>query len=258
MSDRREPLPGNEELDLGEDEEAEIPEDDEGDGEDAGADDEGEGDAGDDEGEEGQARHVERPRSRGESRAQRQANENRELRRRLEELERRGTEQRPQGPDPQAAAREEQEFYQSLELMAPAQAIMAVRDRERRLMGSVLQQTEARLLDRQDRSDFARLCETDRSARRLAPVVEQMIADARRSGNFSLDRETAFTFAYGKELRERGRTETPRQRAAAGRRVQRQTVRPGAGRGDAPRAASRRSQDSDDEAFLRGITLDDL
>src|SRR5260221_4055467 len=160
MSDRRESLPGDEELDLGENEEAEIDEGDEGDGEDAGPDDEGEGDAGDAE-EEGQARHVDRPRSRGESRYQRLANENRELKRQIEDVGRR-IEQRPQqGPDPQAAAREEQEFYQSLELMPPAQAIMAVRDRERRLMGSVLQQTETRLADRQDRRDWARDCETN-------------------------------------------------------------------------------------------------
>lgn len=256
MSDRREPLPGTEELDLGEDEEVEAPEDDEGD-EDAGGDDEGEGDAGDDEGEEREARHVERPRSRSENRAQRQAQENRELRRRLEELERRPAE-RPQGPDPQAAAREEQEFYASLEMMAPAQAIMAVRDRERRLMGGALQQTRTELIDRQDRRDWARDCETNKTKARLAPKVEEMISNARNRGNYDLDRETAYKYALGDEIDRRGRTEAPRQRAAAQRRVQRQTVRPGSGRGDAPRSTNRRSQDSDDEALLRGTVIADL
>lgn len=262
MSDPRLPLDdGGEELDLAEDDE-EAPdevEDGEGDGEDAGGDDEAEGDA-DDEGDgrqERQTRHVESRYQRNRREAQEAKREAADLRRRLDDLERRGP-SAPQGPDPQAAARAEQEWLQSLELMAPAQMAIAIRDRERQMMGAALQQTEARLLDRQDRADFRRLCETDRSARRLAPQVEQMIADARRNGNYSLDRETAFTFVYGTEMRARARVETPRQRAAAGRRVQRQTVRPGSGRGDAPRGGNRRSQDADDEALLRGITIADL
>jgi hypothetical protein len=252
---------GGEELDLAEDDE-EAPdevEDGEGDGEDAGGDDEAEGDA-DDEGDgrqERQTRHVESRYQRNRREAQEAKREAADLRRRLDDLERRGP-SAPQGPDPQAAAREEQEFYQSLELMAPAQAIMAVRDRERRTMGMALQQTRAELLDEVRKQRWETSCESNWTKARLSPQVQTMIDTARRQGNTSLDYETAYRWALGDEIDRRSRVETPRQRAAAGRRVQRQTVRPGSGRGDAPRGGNRRSQDADDEALLRGITIADL
>jgi len=263
MSDRRESSP-DDRLDRGEIDDpidTEIADDLDEDIEDPGdTDDDAEAeearDPGDDEGGPPE-RSRERPRSRGESRVQRLANEARDLRRRLEEVER-GRSQPQQQADPYAGARAEQEFVASLELMSPSQAMIAVRDRERQIMGAALQQQQATLLDRQDRRDWEQSCRDNRTRARLAPQVEQMVADARRQGNFNLDRETAYKYALGDEIDRRGRAEAPRQRAAAQRRVASQTTRPGNGRGDAPRGNARRDQASEDERLLRSITIADL
>lgn len=180
--------------------------------------------------------------------------EARQLRERLDRLE---GQRNQTPPDPAAQQRADAEELERLRLMDPVDALHYVRQQERQRLGQYMQGVEGRIADRQDKSEFDAACREDKAMLRLAPEVERHIADARRQGNYTLARQTVADLLYGQEMRARRREGTPRQQREAQRRVARQTVRPGGGRGEVPR--QRRQADGDaDEKFLRGITIGDL
>lgn len=251
---------GAEQLDLGGDGEVEEVETevdgeaDDGAGQD-GADGEADDDAAEDEQEPPQRQVARESRY---QRAIREAREAREEARSLRaEFERsRSQPQQPQ-PDPQAQARAEQEFNERLRLMDPADAIVAVRDRERQTMVQALMQIEGRNIERADKSEWKASVGTSKARARLADEVEAVIAAARARNDYQTTRETVFWTLYGREMESRSRAAAPGQQRAAQRRVASQTTRPASGRGEAGRPARRPAEDAD-EALLRSVTVGDL
>ncbi len=189
-------------------------------------------------------------------RAQDAERERDDLRRRLEVLEH-GS-QTPRA-DPDAQRRQAEAETQELERLwqqDPLQAIQQVRNRERQAIGQALQQSEARIMDRQDLRDWQQTVRSDRTAARLNSQVEAIIDGARRQGNYATTRQLAYEVLVGQEVLRQRSQRGPQQTRQAQRRVARQTVRPGSGRGDL--APARRQQVDGDEALLRGATVEDI
>src|SRR4029077_20843020 len=111
----------------------------------------------------------------------------RELRERLDRLERERSQPAP--IDPQAQQREEQAFWESLQYMDQGQQLRAVRDRERGLYVQGLNQVRGETLDAIDRTRFETRAENSPARRRLSSEVERHIADLRRAGNYNATRD---------------------------------------------------------------------
>jgi hypothetical protein len=205
-------------------------------------------------------REQRRQRAKGEAqrwreRYQREAATSSDLTRRIAALE----QQRAQPAyDPQAAARAEQEFRASLELMSPADAAIAVANRQAQQFREQLTQVELRGFDRSDKANFDAMTATDRRAARYAAEVEQILAQRRQMGDYTLGRRDILAFKLGEELLARGAAQVPAQRRAANGRVARETTRPASGRGDVAAGGRARNQDVDDEALLRRVTTSDV
>jgi hypothetical protein len=198
----------------------------------------------------------ERRDERSRSRARELEAQNADLARRLAELERARTQ-----PvfDPQAQAREEAAFRQSLETMLPHEAALAVAQRSEQRMNQQLVQAELRGFDRADVAEFNALRARDRAAERLAPQVEQLLAQNRAAGDLRFGRLDIFDLLRGRELRTRGPQAARQQRQNGAARVAAQTTRPANARGDVARGAGQgRDQDAADEALLRGIRAADV
>jgi hypothetical protein len=205
-------------------------------------------------------RETRRQRNKGEAqrwreRYQREAATSSDLVRRIAALE----QQRAQPAfDPQAAARAEQEFRASLEVMAPHEAALAVAQRQEQRFQAQLTQVELRGFDRSDKANFDAMAATDRRAARYAAEVEQLLAQRRQMGDYTLGRRDILAFKLGEELLARGAAQAPAQRRAANGRVARETTRPASGRGDVAAGGRTRNQDVDDEALLRRVTTADV
>jgi hypothetical protein len=92
---------------------------------------------------------------------------------------------------------------------------------------------QTRMADAADKSTFAALCTTNKFYAKVASRVETKLAEIRRLGQ-NVDREALAKYVIGEMVLERGPKAASEQRRAGERNVQRQTVRGGAGRGDAP------------------------
>lgn len=201
--------------------------------------------------------------TRGESRQARLSREASELRERLARAEGerdalRQTGQRQPQFDPQAQARADAEFYQSLESMSHIDAMRAVENRATQRIGMAMQQQRIQDQDNLDRRDFAVLSRTDRNAARFKAQVDDTAQRILAMGQVP-NREEILNNLVGREVRERSARILPQQRRAAAARVAQQTTRPAGGRGDVARGAGRaRNQDEADEALLRSVTLEDL
>jgi len=136
--------------------------------------------------------------------------------------------------DPQAAARAEQEFYASLELMQPAQAYQAIVARERQLVGAHLQQVEFRSNDRADKQAYDIAARSSRVHQQYRSQVEQTLAAERAQGR-NPDREVILKYLVGNDVLDRANRAAPAQRNGAARRVAAQQSRPTGARGDAGR-----------------------
>lgn len=235
----------------------EIEEVEEADG-DEGLDPDGEADAdGDDEeGQRQEAEDVDPPRrDQRESRYQRAIREAREAKdevRRLREDGERSRSQPAPAADPEAQRLAAQREAEALEMMTPLEQARYLQQQSERRVGQHL----AQMQDQADRREFQRSAQASRTMARLAPQVEQTIATLRQRGDYQTDRETVYTYLYGKEMIEKAREATPRQRRDGQRRIAAQTTRPGSARGDVPR--SRRTPADADENLLRGLTVGDL
>jgi hypothetical protein len=198
----------------------------------------------------------ERRDDRARSRARELETQNADLARRLAQLEARQTQP---VVDPGAAARDEAQFRESLQMMLPHEAALAVVERSERRMAAQLQQARVEGFDRADTAQFEALRARDRAAERLAPQVEATMAAARAQGDFRFSRVDIFDFLRGREIRLKGPAAAQQQRRAGAARVAAQTTTPTGGRGDVARSAGReRSQDAADEALLRNIRAGDV
>lgn len=195
-------------------------------------------------------------RNQRESRYQRAIREAREAKDEVRRLRDDGERSRsqPAAPayDPEAQRLAAQREAEALELMTPLEQGRYLQQQSERRVGQHL----AQMQDQADRREFQRSCQTDRTMARLGPQVEQTIAGLRARGDYGTDRETVFTYLYGKEMREKAKEAVPRQRRDGQRRIASQTTRPGSARGDVPR--SRRPAADADENLLRGTTVGDI
>jgi hypothetical protein len=261
------PLPTDEELDLGPEDEIEDGDEaqDAGDGE-GDADDEGEGDdAGDDAGEEeegGEPRDVTPPRGRARDTIRTLRQRSQEAERRTADLQRQVDELRTSRQpafDPAAAQRAEAEEIERISMLPPAEQTAAIIEKVRRESRQQAAQIELRNFDRSDISAWSAAKRDDPHARRLDTEVERILNLRRQNGDYSLDRVTIFDALRGKEIRERRATVAPRQRAAARRRVAGQTTRPNRVGGDVSRSGrNERNEDAAREDRLKNIRVGDV
>jgi hypothetical protein len=231
--------PVEEEIVLGPDEEEDLAEADapEDEGDDAGGDaDEQEG-----EGEEAEDVTAEPPAPRrggGSQTIREQRRRAQEAEQRAAQLERelaeaRGFQQGMQARavDPQAAARAEQEFYASLELMAPAEAYRQLMARGQAQVGTALQQIEFRANERADKQAYDIACRSSPAREKFRAQVEQVLA-SERAQNRNPDRETIYKWLLGDEMDRKMSRASPAQRNGAARRVAAQRTQPTGARGD--------------------------
>lgn len=234
--DQRDPQP-REEADLGEIEELEdaaLDEGEAGDGADEGQDgeDEGEDAADEDEVEEvadepaprrgGGSQAIRQQRARAQAAERELAEERRqrqEDRQRLQLLEQRITQ------DPQAAARAEQEWYQSLELMTPAEQARQIMTRGRQEFAQHFQALQFQSNDRLDKQAYDAQARINPIFKKYAPDVERVLAAERAAGR-NPDREVILDVLYGREMRQRAERAAPAQRRAGAARGAAQRTQP--------------------------------
>jgi hypothetical protein len=140
--------------------------------------------------------------------------------------------------DPQAAARAEQEFYLSLETMAPAQAYQTLMQRGQQQVGTALQQLRYEQQELADQTRFDASCARLPIRESFRERVETYREQQRRAG-FYIGREDAYYLLLGKEMEARGNRARPAQQRAAQNRVASQRTQPTGARGDAARGARR-------------------
>ncbi len=193
-----------------------------GDGADEGDATDGETD-GDDEGEDEEVEAEPAPRRGGGSQTVREQRRRRqeaerelaeERRQRQEDRQRLALlEQRVTQPDPQAAARAEQEWYQSLELLSPADMARQVMARGRQEVGRALQNIQFQANDRADKQAYDAQARINPIFKRFQPEVERVLAAERAAGR-NPDREVILDVLYGREMRARAERAAPGQRRA--------------------------------------------
>jgi hypothetical protein len=143
-----------------------------------------------------------------------------------------------QPADPQAAARADQEWYASLEMMPPAQAYQAIVQRERQAIGAELNQREFRANERADKQAYDATARTSKVHQQYRSQVESTLA-AERAQNRNPEREVILKYLVGNDVLERANRAAPAQRTGAARRVAGQQTRPTGARGDVARTGRR-------------------
>ena len=133
--------------------------------------------------------------------------------------------------DPQAAARAEQEFYASLEMMPPAQAYAELMRRGQAQVGNALQQIEFRANERADKQAYDIAARTSKVHQQYRSQVESTLASERAQGR-NPDREVILKYLVGNDVLERAGRAAPAQRNGAARRLASQQTRPTGARGD--------------------------
>jgi len=136
-----------------------------------------------------------------------------------------GAAARQQQVDPQAAARQEQEFYQSLELLQPSEAYQRLMQRGQAQMGQALQQLQFNQQDLADQTRFDASCARSPTREAYREKVEDYRAQQRRIG-FVIGREEAFHLLYGRDAEARANKARPGQVRAGAARVAQQRTQP--------------------------------
>ncbi len=160
----------------------------------------------------------------------------REQRRRAQEAERRTaalerevqelrTVRQQPAYDPQAAARQEQEFYASLQYMPEEQRLQAVVQRERQTMGQALQNLQFQQQELADQTRFDAACARSPTREAYRDRVEDYVQRQRRAG-FVISREDAYYLVMGKDVDARAAKARPAQQRAAAARTNGQQTRP--------------------------------
>jgi hypothetical protein len=212
-------------------------------------------DAGDDaegderpEGQEGDVDPPQAPRGRAQRRITSLSGRVQDLERQLSEANRqRAQPQQPQ-PDPAAQRAAQAALFERWAQMAPHEAEVERQEYYRRQFGGQMDRIAGQLGDQMDRTSFEARCATSKARERLAPRVEEVIAQRRQMGDFGTTREVAFKYLLGEEVDRKTGEATVRQRREGQNRIRSQTTRPGSARGDAPR--SRRPADDSYEAAV--------
>jgi hypothetical protein len=201
-------------------------------------------------GDEGDVEPAPRQPSRAEGRIQRLANENADLKRRLDGLER-----RPAQAPPQQTEETEQQFQARISLLPPDERMEARYARseqrnEQRLNAMQVQQTLSA-----DKLAFDASVAAQPRRQRYASEVEVAHQEALRAGNF-IPRESLYYYLLGKKVDSNtGAKPAKEQRKAAERRVAGQQTKPAAGRSDTRGAGERRPNN---EVSARAKRLDGM
>ena len=173
-----------------------------------------------------------------------------ELQERVERLERAGT-GRQTADD---AAREEQEFRRSLEMLTPEERAEKITARAERRMENRLAQTQFTLVDQNDKSAFDARAATDPVYRRYQDRVETELAAMRRNG-MNVPRERLLAFLIGQDALKRRGEAGGRQRKRTEQERARQTPKAaGGGRSDA-RATAKGKQPKTAAERLEDVTF---
>lgn len=164
--------------------------------------------------------------SRSQRRIERLAEETRTERARADRLERDLADER------QRRQRESESDEQlRLAAMTEGERFDFLRNKDRRENDAKLGQIQFGINDSNDRSAFREICNKTPALAKLAPEVEKLLAEARRAGQ-NPSREILGDILLGRKAREKAPAQVSKQRVAAQQERQRQTGKPGGGRGD--------------------------
>lgn len=169
--------------------------------------------------------------SRGSTRFQRLANENREYRDRLDRLEREREQERRQYLQQQQQLTEQQE-RERLALMTPEErADYRITQHERRT-AEVLRQTQINTAVHMDKAAYEAKAVNNPVYRRMQEAVEARFAEQMRIGQ-PTDRETILKYLLGEQAINGAASGGGAARRQARRRVEQQAVKPSAGKSSA-------------------------
>ena len=116
-------------------------------------------------------------------------------------------------------------------LMDPEQRVEARFNEAQAASQAHLARMSAALADQTDKATFSTLAASNPLYKRVAPKVEEKLAELRRMGQ-NVDREALAKYVIGEEVLKRSASAIPKQRQAAQQNIRRQNARPGAGRSD--------------------------
>lgn len=166
--------------------------------------------------------------TRGESRFQRLANENAELKRRLTDLERRPTGQQQQVQQEET----DQQFNARVQLLPPDERMEARLERSQRQNQRYIAQVQMQAQDFADKAGYDAKAATDARFKRYEADVEAKRLELLNQGQI-VPREVLLKFIIGEKiLANQGSKDVQRQRAQSSQRVQRQRVQPSGARSD--------------------------
>jgi hypothetical protein len=173
---------------------------------------------------------AEPPASRGSNRLQRLANENRELRDRLSNVERQVTQPGPVQTGPQEET--EQQFQARIALLPPDERMEArflrSEQRNQRFVAATAMQQQETL----DKATFDAKAAVDERYKRYAPAVEAKRKELQALGQW-VPREAVLKFVIGERvLANQGSKEVLRKKASGQKRIASQQARPSGGRSD--------------------------
>ncbi len=181
------------------------------------------------------------PASRGSNRFQRLANENRELQRRLADLERRPAATQVQQPQEET----EEQFRARISMLPPDERFEARHERSERRNQQVLFHLTRQNQDTADKVSFDAKAAVNPRYGRWADRVEAKRLELLQQGQ-TVPREAILKFLVGEHvLSNQGTKETKQQRAQGQRRVAQQQTRPASGRSDAPNQGRRPANEAE-------------
>jgi hypothetical protein len=189
------------------------------------------------------------PPSRGETRQQRLANENRQLREQLARSTR---------PEPPSVAQPQEEteeaFRARIALLPPDERMDARLERSERINNRRMHAMAMQSADATDRATYDAKAASDGRYKRYAADVEAKRQELIGQGQI-VPREVLLKYLIGERVLERqGSAEARRQQAKGKERVARQTVRPSGGRSDVQ--GDRRAQSDADKRRQRLENMD--
>jgi hypothetical protein len=126
--------------------------------------------------------------------------------------------------------------------MSPDERAQHWIEQERQRSQAEMNKLRFEMYESTDRAKFEALKASNPIAARLAPKVEEYLANERRQGR-NFDREVVMTFLAGQEALARAGKEGTKQRAAGAARIAQNKTRPSNGGSDVG-AGSRRSEKS--------------
>jgi len=149
------------------------------------------------------------------------------------------------------AVQEKEPTADEMALWTPDQIIDYKLGKATSRFDATLQQIQLQTFEANDKAAFQAECARNPLAAKYADKVEELVADIRSKGQI-VDRDRALTFILGKIVRENGSKAKAKQAQDGQRRIRRETVQAGSGKGDT--AAPRRGEKSLEER-LANVTF---